>query len=111
MKWFLSIVLGGIVVLAGFKLLPVYVNNQKVKSIANEVLDDQVLAKLPKREIKKAIQTKFNDHNLDHLNPEEVVSVKRDSNGSLVLDLKYEERRKLLYNIELVAGFDEQFSR
>ena len=40
----------------------------------------------------------------------EIVKVVRDNSGDWVLDIKYEERRKLMYNLEIVAGFDEQFT-
>lgn len=109
-KWVLGILLVGAVLLTGFKLVPVYIDNHALNKIVNDVLKDTELKSRPKREVISALQERFRDHNLTHLDPKEVIKVARDSNGELVLDVKYEERRKLLYNLEIVAGFDEQFT-
>ncbi|MEM7258288.1 MAG: DUF4845 domain-containing protein [Pseudomonadota bacterium] len=109
-KWLVGLAVAGIIVLTGVKLLPVYVNNHALKKIAQQVVSDQELKSRPKREVLGQLKSAFMENNLGHLDPKEVVKVARDSNGNLVLDVKYEERRKLMYNIELVAGFDEQFT-
>lgn len=107
-KWALGIMLAGAVLLTGFKLVPVYIDNHALNKIVNEVMRDDELNS--RREVISALQGQFHEHNLTHLDAKEVVKVARDSNGELVLDVKYEERRKLLYNLEIVAGFDEQFT-
>ncbi len=109
-KWLLGIMAVGAVLMTGFQLVPVYIDNHAVSKIVNDVLDDTELKDRPKREVLSALRGQFNEHNLTHLDPKDVIKVARDSNGELVLDVKYEERRKLLYNLEIVAGFDEQFS-
>ncbi len=109
-KWVIGIVVIGFVGITGFQLVPVYINNHAVNKIARQVVSDTELKNRPKREVLGKIQKQFSDNKLSHLDPKEVVSVARDSNGELVLDVKYEERRKLMYNLEIVAGFDEQFT-
>lgn len=109
-KWVLGIMLAGAVLLTGFKLIPVYIDNHALNKIVGEVLRDTELKSRPKRDVMSALQGRFREHNLTHLDPKEVIKVARDTNGELVLDVKYEERRKLLYNLEIVAGFDEQFT-
>lgn len=109
-KWGLGILLAGAVLLTGFKLVPVYIDNHALNKIVGEVLRDGELKNRPRREVLSALQGRFADHNLTHLDPKEVIKVARDKNGELVMDVKYEERRKLLYNLEIVAGFDEQFT-
>lgn len=109
-KWFVGLVVTGVIVLNGVKLLPVYLNNHAVKKIAQQIVNDDELKRSPKREVLGQLKSRFMENNLTHLEPKEVVKVARDANGNLVLDVKYEERRKLMYNIEIVAGFDEQFT-
>ena len=109
-KWVVGIVLVGAVLLTGFKLVPVYIDNHALNKIVAEVLHDDELKSRPKRDVVARLQKRFREHNLSHLDPKEVIKVARDTNGELVLGVKYEERRKLLYNLEIVAGFDEQFA-
>lgn len=109
-KWFFGLAVAGVFGLTAFKLVPVYINNHAVNTIAKQVVSDVDLKARPKREVINQIRTRFRDNNLSHLDPQEVVKVARDNDGNLIIDVKYEERRKLMYNIELVAGFDEQFT-
>jgi hypothetical protein len=109
-KWLIGLTVAGIVGLAGFKLVPVYINNHAVNKIAQQVVSDVELKNSPKREVMGRIRTGFAQNNITHLDPKDIFKVARDTNGNLVLDVKYEERRKLMYNLEIVAGFDEQFT-
>jgi hypothetical protein len=111
MKWVLTLVLGGLAITVGFKLLPVYIDNKTVMTIAQELVDDQELKNQPKRHIQSALDNMFLTRDVGHLDPKEVVNIHRDDNGNLVLGVKYEERRKLMYNLEIVAAFDDQISR
>lgn len=111
MKWVLTLLLGGMAITFGFKLLPVYIDNKAVMTIAEELVADQELKNQPKRQIQSALDNMFLSHNLAHLDPKEIVKINRDDNGELVLGVKYEERRKLMYNLEIVAAFDDQISR
>ena len=109
-KWVIGIVVIGFAGITAFQLVPVYIHNHAVAKIAQQIVSDPELKNRPKREVLSTLRTRFADNSLTHLDPKEVVSVARDSNGELVLDVKYEERRKLMYNLEIVAGFDEQFT-
>lgn len=111
MKWVLTLLLGGMAITFGFKLLPVYIDNKAVKTIAEELVADHELKNQPKRQIQSALDNMFATHNITHLDPKEIVKIERDDNGQLVLGVKYEERRKLMYNLEIVAAFDDQISR
>jgi len=108
-KWLVGVGIGAIFIVTGLQLVPVYINNHAVKTIAKDVVADGTLKGQPKREIMRAISTKFTQNDLT-LNPENVVKVSKDVNGDLVLDVKYEERRPLFSNLEIVAGFDDQYT-
>lgn len=109
-KWALALAVAGVLGLAGIKLVPVYISNHAVSKIAQQIVSDAELKNKPKREVLSQLEREFLENNLGHLDPKKVVKVARDANGGLVLDVKYEERKKLLYNLEIVAGFDEQFT-
>ncbi len=111
MKWVLTLLLGGTAIVFGFKMLPVYIDNKTVMTIAEELVTDHELKNKPKRHIQSALDNMFLTRNLAHLDPNEIVRINRDDNGDLVLGVKYEERRKLMYNLEIVAAFDDQISR
>ena len=105
-KWIITIAIAGIVALMGIQFVPVYIQNHAVKKVAQEVLDSDLRSK---REVNKKVAELFdlNDINKD---PKEILTLARDNKGAWVVDVKYEERRKLLYNLELVAAFDDQIT-
>ena len=109
-RWLCILAIIGVVGITGFRLVPVYMNNYAIKQIAQEVVADTSLKSKPKREVINQLKGRFNAQDIDHLDPGEIVKVVRDNSGDWVLDIKYEERRKLMYKLEIVAGFDEQFT-
>lgn len=109
-KWFATIAICGILAVLGIQMIPVYIQNHAVKKIAQEVASDSELQNGPKREVMKRITQLFNNNDIRSLDPKEVVTVDRDNTGEWVVGVKYEERRKLVYNLEIVAAFDDQIS-
>lgn len=109
-KWLLTIAIGAILIVTGFQLAPVYIQHHKVKTIAQQVVSDAELDGRPKREVVKRVADLFNEKDITNLEAAEVVSVNRDTTGDWVLGVKYEERSKLLYNLHIVAAFDDQIT-
>ena len=109
-KWFLGLAVVGFFAVGVCQLVPVYMTNHTVSQIVQQVVSNSELDGRPKRDVLRLLSTRFAERDLDHLDPNEMMKVARDANGKLVLDVKYEERRKLMYNLEIVAGFDEQFT-
>ncbi len=109
-KWLGVIAIGGILTIMGVQLIPVYIQNHMVSKVAQQVVSDVELQQGPKRDVVKRVAQLFNNNDINSLDPKEVVTVARDNAGQWVLDVKYEERRKLVYNLEIVAAFDDQFT-
>jgi len=109
-KWLGILTIAGILAVMGIQLVPVYIQNYTVKKVAQEVASDVELQKSPKREVRNRLAQLFNSHDINSLDPKEIVTVDRDNTGQWVLGVKYEERRKLLYNLEIVAAFDDQIT-
>ncbi len=109
-KWFGVIAIAGLIAILGIQLIPVYIQNHMVGKVAQQVVSDAELQQGPKRDVVKRVEQLFSSNDINSLDPKEVVKVERDNTGRWVLDVKYEERRKLLYNLEIVAAFDDQFT-
>ena len=105
-KLLVTVAIGGMLLLMGIQFVPVYVQNHAVKKVAQDVISQDDL------KTKKAIVNRFNElFRLNDINqdPKEILNVVRQD-GKWIVDVKYEERRKLMYNMELVAAFDDQIS-
>ena len=109
-KWLAIMAIAAIFLVAGVQLGPVYLQNYMVKKIAEQVVTDVEMQKSPKREVTKRLVQLFSSNDIRSLDPKEVVSVDRDNTGQWVLGVKYEERRKLIHNIEIVAAFDDHIT-
>ncbi len=106
-KLLVTLALVGMLALVGIQFVPVYIQNHAINKVAQDVISQDDLR--TKREVVKRVQELFraNDINQD---PKEILTVQRDNKGQWVVDVKYEERRKLMYNLELVAAFDDQIT-
>jgi len=103
-----ALVLCGAVALLGMKLVPVYMQNYKIKKIAEQVVSDPELKS--KRDLVKKVEELFRFEDINDLEPKETVTVNRDNLGEWVLGVKYEKRSDLVYNLGVVASFDDQIT-
>ncbi|MCB1757261.1 MAG: DUF4845 domain-containing protein [Gammaproteobacteria bacterium] len=87
---------------------PMYFNHMTVMEIAKDVAADQELKDKPIRQVRDSINKRFQTNSLWDLDPEEVIKVHREKNKGLVLEVNYEARRPLFYNMDLVTHFNEQ---
>lgn len=103
----------GILVLIGFaglvavKLVPVYLNYWSVASVAESVIKDTGPDD-PMPETWDKLVTRFDLNNIDHLDARKILKVKR-VDGGLQIDVEYERRKPLAYNVALVVSFDRTF--
>ncbi len=91
----------------GMSAVPMYLNHMTVLEIANDVAAEEDLQNKPIRLVKNSISQRFRTNSLWDLDPEEVIKVHREQGRGLVLEVNYEVRRPLFYNMELVARFSE----
>ncbi len=109
-KWLATMAIIGVIAVVGIQMVPVYIQNHAVKKIAMDVVSDAELANKPKRELLAQVQKRFLNNDIRSLKPQDIITINRDNRGALVMDVKYEERRKLLYNLNIVAAFDDQIT-
>lgn len=106
LKVLVTIAIVGVVALVGIQFVPVYIQNHTINKVASNVVSQDLKTK---REVIKQIEEAFRLNDINHA-PKDIMTVVRDNTGDWVLDVKYEERRKLMYNLELVAAFDDQIT-
>lgn len=106
-KLIVILAIAGTLALVGIQFVPVYIQNHAITKVAQDVVSQDDLR--TKREVLKRVQELFNLNDISH-DPKEIVTVERDNGGDWVVGVKYEERRKLMYNLELVAAFDDQIT-
>ncbi len=87
---------------------PMYMNHMTVMQIAKDVVADESMKDKPVRMVKNSIGQRFRTNSLWDLDPEEVIKVRREKGTGLVLQVDYEVRSPLIYNMELVTHFSEE---
>ncbi|MEJ2650868.1 MAG: DUF4845 domain-containing protein [Gammaproteobacteria bacterium] len=95
------------VALIGIKVFPVYMEHFKVKSSLTSLADDtkgkdSVLSPM---EVKQLLMKRLIINDVKHVNRNDI-KVTREG-GKLVVDVSYEARVNLFYNIDLVARFSD----
>jgi len=106
-KLIVTIAILGMLTLVGIQFVPVYIQNHAINKVAQDALSQEDLRS--KRDIVKRVEELFRLNDIRQ-NPKEIMKVVRGTNGKWMVDVKYEERRKLMYNLELVAAFDDQIT-
>lgn len=97
-----------VVAMFGMSAAPMYFNHFTVMEIVNGISNDPALRDQTTRQVKSAVTKQFQTNNLWDMDPEEVVKVRRDKTLGLIIDVDYEVRRPLFYNMELIAHFSEE---
>ena len=105
-KLLVTIAVAGMLALVGIQFIPIYIQNHAINKVAQDVVSQDFRSK---REIVSRVEELFRLNDIGQ-NPKEIMKVVRDNKGNWVVDVKYEERRKLMYNMELVAAFDDQIT-
>ncbi|MEM7294191.1 MAG: DUF4845 domain-containing protein, partial [Pseudomonadota bacterium] len=76
--------------------------------IAKDMQTDGSTLNKSKREIRNVLIKRFKTNNLWDLKAEEVIKVKKDPARGVLLHIDYEVRSPLIYNLEVVAKFDNE---
>lgn len=104
--------IGFIIVLAvvGFfayiamRLVPVYTEYYSVVSAMKGVAEEPGVADLPPSRVRELLNRRFDISYVDNVGPGDIHIV-RNAQG-YTLNVQYEVRRPLIYNLDLVARFD-----
>lgn len=88
------------------KLLPLYLENMKVQSVLDGVASDTATEQVSEAEIMDTILKRLGINDVEHVEKRDI-DLKRVG-SALVISVEYEVRTPLMYNLDVVAKFDNQ---
>jgi len=89
-----------------FKLVPHYLENLTVSTIAEELSENTELLKQPRSKIYAHLTRAYRTNNLWDLDAEETILLKKSRNKGYIVTVQYEKRTNLFHNIDLVTSFN-----
>ncbi len=101
------LILIGFILLLAVRLIPVYLTYWNVAEVTESVIEETG-PEDAMNEVWNKITTRFDLNNISSVDPREVMKIRRKDNG-IAIDVKYEQRKKLMYNVALVVSFDRTF--
>lgn len=90
----------------GLKILPVYLDHNFVRGVAEDLIADGRAASLTQAEIREEIGNGLRVNNVRDFNLNDVTLVRE--NAQPVLVIEYERRVPLVANIDVVISFDDR---
>lgn len=102
----LFLVVGGFFVYAGMRLFPLYQEFYAVKSAAAAVAKDPDVESMNPAQIKQSFLRRMSINYSENVKREHVKVV--PSSGGWALQVDYEVRRPLMYNIDVVTKFSHE---
>lgn len=104
--WLLILGLVGFFVLLALRLFPIYSNHFKVQGVVESLLEEKNLYRMPRKEMLKIINRRLNINFAEGFKPEHLV-IELKSSGKKEIHIRYEDRRPILGNLDVVAKFDD----
>ncbi len=93
-----------------FKVIPSHLEYLTVKSIGQDIADNEELMKQPKSKVMQALQQGFRANSLWELKAEESFVLAKDAKRGYVVSVDYEKRNNLFSNIDVVSRFNHVFN-
>ncbi|MDQ2075386.1 DUF4845 domain-containing protein [Marinimicrobium sp. ABcell2] len=104
----LIIAIGGFFLLCAFKVVPIYAENRYVVAALNSLAADPVrLHSMTPREIRQELLRFYDINNVRSPGPRNNIEVEKRS-GNTIVNINYETREPLVWNIDLVLSFENQ---
>lgn len=103
--WFLIVCMIGLIMIFVIKSFPVYMSHYQVFSALEWAASQPELARAPVTTIKSRIGRKFDTGYVRHIDKNDII-IKRKPGGVRTIGVKYEVRKSLFYNIDLVYKFE-----
>ena len=102
------VVLFGMVILAALKIAPAYIDDQTVSGTLETISESDEFATMSITEIRQDLMRTLNTNRVD-FDASTVVLTKEG--GKEYVDVNYESRKPLFYNIEAVVVFSHRFEK
>lgn len=104
--WLLILSLVGFFVLLGLRLFPIYSNHFKIQGIVESLMEEDDLYRMQKKDLLRIINKRLNINFAEGFKPEHL-SITLTKSGSKEIRVKYEDRRPILGNLDVVAKFED----
>lgn len=103
------VALFGLFILAGLKIVPAYIDNNVIVNAMNGMAANNGLAEMNIADIRSTLMRTLNTNRVEGFDAANVVLVKEG--GKEYIDVNYEARKPLFYNIEAVVIFKNRFEK
>ena len=104
-SWLLIFVMVGAFIMVGMKIGPVYLDHYSIKTIVKSLGQEPLISRKPVHEIRSMLFSRFDINNIRHLHKDNVTI--RRSGGVTEIEVKYEERRNIVGNLDAVMSFQD----
>ena len=102
------VALFGIVVLAVLKIAPAYVDDNTVNNTMRNIAETKEFATMSISEVRSSFMKTMNVNRID-FDAANIVLVREG--GNEYVDIKYESRKPLFYNLDAVAKFSHRYEK
>ena len=104
--WLLILCLIGFFVLLSLRLFPIFSNHFKIQGVVESLVQETNLYRMPKRELLNIINKRLGINFAEGFKPEHLVTELKKT-GNKEIHIRYEDRRPILGNLDIVAKFDD----
>ncbi|MCU7863015.1 MAG: DUF4845 domain-containing protein [Candidatus Thiodiazotropha sp. (ex Lucinoma borealis)] len=104
-SWLIILIVAGFLIMVGIKITPVYLDHFSVITALEAVEKEPFSARKSIRELRRMITKRLDVNSIRHVTNDHI-NIKR-AGGITTINIAYEERRPIVYNISLVMVFDE----
>lgn len=102
------VALFGLVILAALKIAPAYIDDQAIAGTLESMAETEEFSTMSITEVRQSLMRTLNTNRID-FDASNVVLVKEG--GKEYVDVNYESRKPLFYNIEAVVVFSHRFEK
>lgn len=107
--WLIILAIGGLLLLATIRLVPVYLEYNSVRTVINNVITDSNTAMLSEHQIRDTISKRFQVNRVESISANEV-EIKKDGT-TIYIGVDYEVREPLISNVGLIVTFKRDFEK
>lgn len=90
----------------GLKVLPVYIDHNFVKGVAETLLESGRASSMTQAEVREEIAASMRINNVRDFDLNSITSSR--ANGASIISIAYERRIPLVANIDIILSFDDQ---
>jgi hypothetical protein len=109
-SWLLVLTIAGFFAALGLALIPVYMEHYSIKHVLAQFENDRDLSKKTNAEIRELMRRRLKINGVYDFDTKKSLIIKR-SEGRATLQVKYEVRKPMLGNVDVVVHFDDAITR